>query len=70
MPPLLSLSDVRTQFSTERGQVKAVDGIDLEIREGETVGLVGESGSGKSVTALSTMGSSTTPARSSAEPSS
>ncbi len=56
MPPLLSLSDLRTQFSTERGQVKAVDGIDLEIREGETVGLVGESGSGKSVTALSTMG--------------
>ncbi|WP_435094582.1 dipeptide ABC transporter ATP-binding protein [Halorubrum sp. N11] len=56
MPPLLSLSDLRTQFSTERGQVKAVDGIDLEIRQGETVGLVGESGSGKSVTALSTMG--------------
>ena len=56
MPPLLSLSDLRTQFSTERGQVKAVDGIDLEIRDGETVGLVGESGSGKSVTALSTMG--------------
>ncbi|PAU85373.1 peptide ABC transporter ATP-binding protein [Halorubrum salipaludis] len=56
MPPLLSLSDLHTQFSTERGQVKAVDGIDLEIREGETVGLVGESGSGKSVTALSTMG--------------
>ncbi|WP_424014117.1 dipeptide ABC transporter ATP-binding protein [Halorubrum xinjiangense] len=56
MPPLLSLSDLHTQFSTERGQVKAVDGIDLEVREGETVGLVGESGSGKSVTALSTMG--------------
>ncbi|MFO8115412.1 MAG: ABC transporter ATP-binding protein [Halorubrum sp.] len=56
MPPLLSLSDLRTQFSTERGQVKAVDGIDLEIHDGETVGLVGESGSGKSVTALSTMG--------------
>ena len=56
MPPLLSLSDLHTQFSTERGQVKAVDGVDLEIREGETVGLVGESGSGKSVTALSTMG--------------
>jgi peptide/nickel transport system ATP-binding protein len=56
MPPLLSLSDLRTQFATDRGRVKAVDGIDLEIREGETVGLVGESGSGKSVTALSTMG--------------
>ncbi|SFR70028.1 ABC transporter ATP-binding protein [Halogeometricum limi] len=53
---LLSLSDLRTQFATDRGQVKAVDGVDLEIDEGETVGLVGESGSGKSVTALSAMG--------------
>jgi peptide/nickel transport system ATP-binding protein len=52
---LLSISDLRTEFSTERGTVKAVDGIDLTIREGETVGLVGESGSGKSVTALSMM---------------
>ncbi|MFC6823862.1 dipeptide ABC transporter ATP-binding protein [Halopelagius fulvigenes] len=54
--PLLSISDLRTQFATERGRVKAVDGVDLEIDEGETVGLVGESGSGKSVTALSAMG--------------
>jgi len=52
---LLSLSNLRTQFKTERGAVKAVDGIDLDIEEGETVGLVGESGSGKSVTALSAM---------------
>jgi len=52
---LLSLSGLRTQFETERGAVKAVDGIDLTIEEGETVGLVGESGSGKSVTALSAM---------------
>jgi peptide/nickel transport system ATP-binding protein len=52
---LLSVSDLRTEFATERGQVKAVDGIDLTIHEGETVGLVGESGSGKSVTALSAM---------------
>ncbi|QLG60774.1 ABC transporter ATP-binding protein [Halorarum salinum] len=53
---LLSVSNLRTQFATERGQVKAVDGVDLTVREGETVGLVGESGSGKSVTALSAMG--------------
>jgi peptide/nickel transport system ATP-binding protein len=52
---LLSLSSLRTQFRTERGAVKAVDGIDLSIEDGETVGLVGESGSGKSVTALSAM---------------
>ncbi|WP_440990573.1 ABC transporter ATP-binding protein [Haloarchaeobius baliensis] len=56
MNDVLSISGLRTQFSTDRGQVKAVDGIDLTVREGETVGLVGESGSGKSVTALSTMG--------------
>jgi peptide/nickel transport system ATP-binding protein len=53
---LLSISGLRTQFATERGTVKAVDGLDLTVQEGETVGLVGESGSGKSVTALSAMG--------------
>jgi len=55
MHDLLSLSELRTQFETDRGTVKAVDGIDLTVHEGETVGLVGESGSGKSVTALSAM---------------
>ncbi|WP_137286432.1 ABC transporter ATP-binding protein [Halorussus salinisoli] len=55
MSDLLSISDLRTQFNTERGVVKAVDDFDLSIREGETVGLVGESGSGKSVSALSLM---------------
>lgn len=55
MTDLLSLSGLQTQFRTDRGVVKAVDGIDLSIDEGETVGLVGESGSGKSVTALSAM---------------
>jgi peptide/nickel transport system ATP-binding protein len=52
---LLSISDLQTYFETDRGTVKAVDDLDLTIREGETVGLVGESGSGKSVTALSAM---------------
>ena len=52
---LLSVSNLQTQFRTDRGDVKAVDGVDLTIREGETVGLVGESGSGKSVTALSAL---------------
>ncbi|WP_049997761.1 ABC transporter ATP-binding protein [Halococcus sediminicola] len=56
MSDLLSISGLRTQFATDRGTVKAVDGLDLTIESGETVGLVGESGSGKSVTALSAMG--------------
>ncbi|EFW92223.1 dipeptide ABC transporter ATP-binding protein [Haladaptatus paucihalophilus DX253] len=55
MTDLLSISNLKTQFHTERGTVKAVDDFDLNIREGETIGLVGESGSGKSVTALSAM---------------
>ena len=55
MSDLLSIAGLRTEFATERGTVKAVDGLDLTIEPGETVGLVGESGSGKSVTALSAM---------------
>ncbi|PSP65466.1 peptide ABC transporter ATP-binding protein [Halobacteriales archaeon QH_8_67_27] len=55
MSDLLSIDGLRTHFDTDRGVVKAVDGIDLTVESGETVGLVGESGSGKSVTALSTM---------------
>lgn len=52
-PPLLSMRGLRVHFVTKRGVVHAVDGVNLEIRDGETVGLVGETGSGKSVTARS-----------------
>ena len=51
--PLLQIRGLRTHFFTESGVAKAVDGIDLDVRAGEVLGLVGESGSGKSVTALS-----------------
>ena len=51
--PLLQIRGLRTHFFTESGVAKAVDGVDLDIRAGEVLGLVGESGSGKSVTALS-----------------
>ncbi len=53
---LLSIRGLRTYFYTESGVAKAVDGVDLDIRRGEVLGLVGESGSGKSVTALSVLG--------------
>ncbi len=50
---LLKIKDLKVYLDTYRGVVKAIDGINLEIRKGEVVGLVGESGSGKSMTALS-----------------
>ena len=52
---LLDIKNLRTQFFTEDGVVRAVDGIDFNVRRGEVVGLVGESGCGKSVTSLSIM---------------
>ncbi|MFC2029371.1 ABC transporter ATP-binding protein [Chloroflexota bacterium] len=52
---LLKVSDLKTYFFTEDGVVKAVDGVDFDVRRGEILGLVGESGCGKSVTVLSVM---------------
>jgi peptide/nickel transport system ATP-binding protein/oligopeptide transport system ATP-binding protein len=52
---LLQVNDLHTNFYTDEGVVKAVDGVDFFVRRGETLGLVGESGCGKSVTALSIM---------------
>ncbi len=51
----LEIKDLKTYFYTEDGIVKAVDGVDFNVKEGEILGLVGESGCGKSVTALSIM---------------
>lgn len=55
--PLLSLENVTVRFPIgRRRNVTAVDNVDLELREGETVGLIGESGSGKSTVARAAMG--------------
>jgi oligopeptide/dipeptide ABC transporter ATP-binding protein len=50
---LLSVRDLRTQFVSEEGIVKAVDGASFDVYPGRTLGIVGESGCGKSVTARS-----------------
>ena len=52
---LLDVKNLKTYFFTDEGIVRAVDGVDLYIEKGETLGVVGESGCGKSVTALSVM---------------
>jgi len=50
---LLTIKNLQVVFDTESGRVRAVDGVDLDIRQARTLALVGESGCGKSVTALS-----------------
>lgn len=52
---LLKVDNLHTYFYTDDGVVKAVDGVDIVLKKGSTLGIVGESGSGKSVTALSIM---------------
>jgi len=62
-PPLLEVHDFGLEFRTRSGTVHALEGIDLVLRKGETVGLVGESGSGKSVLSYALLGISDRAAR-------
>jgi peptide/nickel transport system ATP-binding protein len=54
--PILSVRDLQTHFFGREGVVRAVDGVDLDVYAGRTLGIVGESGCGKSVTARSILG--------------
>ncbi|MEQ1803900.1 MAG: ABC transporter ATP-binding protein [Burkholderiaceae bacterium] len=55
MAALLEIQGLKTHFKTDDGWLHAVDGVDLTVQRGETVGVVGESGCGKSVTAMSVL---------------
>ncbi len=52
---LLHIKNLHVHFQTERGTIRAVNGVDLTVRKGETIGIVGESGCGKTMTALSVL---------------
>jgi peptide/nickel transport system ATP-binding protein len=56
IPPALELRELKTSFTTERGVVRAVDGVSFSIERGKVIGIVGESGPGKTVLARSIMG--------------
>jgi len=63
VPPLLQVSNLRTSFFTDKGEIKAVDDVSFSIQGGQTLALVGESGCGKSVAALSIMRLISSPGR-------
>jgi peptide/nickel transport system ATP-binding protein len=54
--PVLSVRDLRVEFVTRRGVLKAIDGVSFDIAKGEVLGVVGESGAGKSVTGSAVVG--------------
>ena len=53
---LLEVRDLFVEFRTDEGTARAINGVDLDLSEGETLAILGESGSGKSVTAQAIMG--------------
>lgn len=59
--PLLQVRDLRVEFSTSQGIATAINGVDLSVSAGRSLGILGESGSGKSVTARTIMGLLDTP---------
>ncbi|NNF16376.1 MAG: ABC transporter ATP-binding protein [Gammaproteobacteria bacterium] len=59
--PVLTVKELVIEFQTERGVVRAVDGVSFELYAGQTLGIVGESGCGKTVTCLALLGLVPTP---------
>jgi peptide/nickel transport system ATP-binding protein len=62
-PTVLKVKNLKVYYETPKGDVLAVDGIDFELKQGETLGLVGESGSGKSTAAMGVLQLVTPPGR-------